>query len=131
MRRDHFHLALPSDRMEDPTKPSSSSGDSDGTATPRRISSEKGTLPWMHPTHAHININGQKLEWSSRDHRKGRHPVESGARRKIVNFLRLEWWNVSWWVAFVESFYNLANDSGLRWGLRYGLLMGFWCFYLC
>jgi hypothetical protein len=68
-----------------------------------RVRSATGTFPFLRPTHAHFHVGGQKLDWNSRDHRKGRHPVRNGERRRISTFLRLEWWNISWWVAVVCS----------------------------
>lgn len=66
-----------------------------------KVTSPLGTLPFFHPTHAHLHVHSWKLDWSSRDHRKGRHPVEHNKRRPINTFLRIEYWNISWWVAFV------------------------------
>src|SRR5436305_5785362 len=66
------------------------------------VSSARGSFPFLKPTHAHLHPDiSIKLEWNSRDHRKGRHPLERGQRRRINTFLRLEWWNISWWVAIV------------------------------
>jgi hypothetical protein len=79
---------------------------STGTEEPihKSITSPRGTLPFLRPTHAHVHFDNQKLDWNSRDHRKGRHPLEHNKRRRISTILRLEWWNISWWVAFVSPF---------------------------
>ena len=79
---------------------------STGTEEPihKSITSPRGTLPFLRPTHAHVHFDNQKLDWNSRDHRKGRHPLEHNKRRHISTILRLEWWNISWWVAFVSPF---------------------------
>ena len=66
-----------------------------------KVTSPIGAFPFFHPTHAHLHVHSQKLDWYSRDHRKGRHPVEHNKRRNINTFLRIEYWNISWWVAFV------------------------------
>ena len=92
----HFHHQIP----EDP----SNQGPKEGLT--REPSSPSGTLPWLLPTHAHFHVGGKKLQWNSRDHRKGRHPVEDGKRRRISRFFWIEWWNISWWVAFVRSLEN-------------------------
>jgi len=67
-----------------------------------RVTSRRGTIPFLKPTNAHIQLGPSlQLEWYSRDHRKGRHPLRPGERRPITTFLRIEYWNISWWVAFV------------------------------
>src|SRR5579871_309494 len=65
----------------------------------RRPSSPTGAIRFLRPTNAHFHVGGKRLEWTSRDHRKGRHPVAQGERRPISRILGLEWWNISWWVA--------------------------------
>jgi hypothetical protein len=74
-----------------------------GTEEPihKSITSPNGTFPFLRPTHAHVHFDNQKLDWNSRDHRKGLHPTQHNERRHISTILRLEWWNISWWVAFV------------------------------
>lgn len=67
-----------------------------------KVTSPNGVFPFFRPTRVHLHIHSLKLDWSSRDHRKGRHPVEHGKRRTINTFLRIEYWNISWWVAFVS-----------------------------
>jgi len=68
-----------------------------------KVTSPRGVFSFLHPTHAHLHIHSLKFDWYSRDHRKGRHPVEHGKRRPITVILRIEYWNISWWVAFVCS----------------------------
>src|SRR5579859_7315674 len=89
----HFHHRLPQ-------QPSSTNGPGDKLST--TVTSLQGTLPFLRPTHAHVHLDSQKLDWNSRDHRKGRHPLVQGHRRHISTILRLEWWNISWWVALVN-----------------------------
>ena len=95
-----FHLRVP----QDPTASADTSKLHGVKLKERdlgRVSSPKGTLPFLKPTHAYLHVAGQKLDWNSRDHRKGRHPLQHGQRRRISTFLKLEWWNISWWVAVV------------------------------
>ncbi|KAK7046904.1 hypothetical protein R3P38DRAFT_89014 [Favolaschia claudopus] len=66
---------------------------------------------FIHPTHAtlHAAAVEKPLKWTSRDHRKQRHLSEdprSGRTRrrvdtwqKLANMGRIEYWNISWWVA--------------------------------
>jgi len=68
-----------------------------------KVTSPEGVFSFLYPTRAHLHIHSLKFDWYSRDHRKGRHPVEHGKRRPITVLLRLEYWNISWWVAFVCS----------------------------
>lgn len=89
----HFQHRLPQGT------PSANEGDKFS----RAVTSPRGTLPFLLPTQAHVHFASQKLDWNSRDHRKGRHPLPAGQRRHISTILGLEWWNISWWVAFVNS----------------------------
>ncbi|KAJ7598488.1 hypothetical protein C8J56DRAFT_848328 [Mycena floridula] len=65
---------------------------------------------FFHPTHMALSQqDGDNLNWTSRDHRKGRHLARSphsGQARKsptmiqrIGHMTRIEYWNISWWVA--------------------------------
>ncbi|KAJ7253762.1 hypothetical protein B0H12DRAFT_1116515 [Mycena haematopus] len=64
---------------------------------------------FMHPTHATLVAPDQNLAWTSRDHRKNRHlaadPKTGRPRQrtttlqKLGNMRRIEYWNISWWVA--------------------------------
>ena len=92
-----FHHLLPQQSLS--SAPPSST---DSSKLSREITSPQGTLSFLRPTHAHVHFNSQKLDWNSRDHRKGRHPLPAGQRRRISTILRLEWWNISWWVALVS-----------------------------
>ena len=102
------HRGLPSDdakKLSETTNTAALEGKI-GTETPpediHRITSRTGTIAFLYPTHAHILVDSKtKLDWYSRDHRKGRHPLKEGERRTINTFLRLEYWNISWWVAMV------------------------------
>ena len=87
-----FHLRVP-DPKSSPT----------GPVLENSVTLPKGIFPFLHPTHAHIHFDTKLLDWNSRDHRKGRHPLEHGQRRRIRTILRIEWWNISWWVAVVCS----------------------------
>ncbi|CAK5272160.1 unnamed protein product [Mycena citricolor] len=72
----------------------------------------RGALPFLHPTHATLTSStGDKLRWTSRDHRKNRHVVsnprsgqprqakDDGMWTKFARMRRVEYWNISWWVA--------------------------------
>ncbi|KAJ6491261.1 hypothetical protein C8R47DRAFT_976550 [Mycena vitilis] len=64
---------------------------------------------FLHPTHATLSAADRNSEWSSRDHRKNRHIAANprtgrprrgaGILRKLANMRRIEYWNISWWVA--------------------------------
>jgi hypothetical protein len=68
---------------------------------------------FVHPTHAILVAPNQNLAWTSRDHRKNRHlatdpktgrPRQRANRlHKFANMRRIEYWNVSWWVAVVSN----------------------------
>ena len=90
-----FHHCLPAPQSQSASSTASSK-------LSREITSARGTLPFLRPTHAHVHFDSQKLDWNSRDHRKGRHPLPQGQRRRISTVLKLEWWNISWWVALVN-----------------------------
>ena len=113
-----FHLHLPALKAYYPgvaaggattpseTATSTTLEDKNGGESPaiHRVISHRGTIPFLKPTTAHIYVSpALQLEWYSRDHRKGRHPLRPGERRPITTFLRIEYWNISWWVAFVCS----------------------------
>ena len=115
----HFHLLLPIDTQ------TANSGAKESVPHSKSVSTLTGTFPFLHPTHAHIHADFERLDWNSRDHRKGRHPVRTGERRHINTFLRLEYWNISWWVAIVlfptsaaVGFSNFQSYS--LWALWYG-----------
>jgi len=111
-----FHLRIPAldayypaVSARAPTTPSETATstapeDKSGSGSPaiHRVLSHRGTIPFLKPTTAQIYLSpALQLEWYSRDHRKGRHPLRPGERRPITTFLRIEYWNISWWVAFV------------------------------
>src|SRR5277367_5166320 len=98
----HFHLRVPHDPTSD-SKSSSPDLKSSSKTDLGKVTSANGTFPFLKPTVAHFHIGGLELDWNSRDHRKGRHPIRYGTRRRISTFLRIEWWNISWWVAVVCS----------------------------
>jgi hypothetical protein len=63
----------------------------------------------IHPTHAVLaHSDGAEREWRSRSHRKHRYrPLgitnPTGAK-KLLNMFKIEYWNISWWVAWVRDF---------------------------
>nr|GAT46672.1 predicted protein [Mycena chlorophos] len=74
--------------------------------------SPHGAFSFLHPTHAVLALSSEKnLAWTSRDHRKHRHVAANpqtgqprhvdGTLRKLWNFRRIEYWNISWWVAML------------------------------
>jgi hypothetical protein len=97
-----FHLRAPNG--SDPNL------STNGPELEKTITSPRGTFPFLHPTHAHVHFDARLLDWNSRDHRKGRHPLEHGQRRRIRTILRLEWWNISWWVAVVYPSPNISLE---------------------
>ncbi|KAF8067813.1 hypothetical protein FPV67DRAFT_1669692 [Lyophyllum atratum] len=66
---------------------------------------------FIHPTHAILLRDGdESCSWTSRDHRKNRYKdlAPSQSRRsgsnvfqRLGHMTRLEYWNVSWWVAIL------------------------------
>lgn len=118
-----FHLRLPSE--------SASASPRSGETLPisKAVSSAKGTVPFLHPTHAHIHLDHTRLDWNSRDHRKGRHPLPQGQRRRIHTILRIEYWNVSWWVAVViPRFRDTSNCELFTLGSAVWVINGFLVF---
>ncbi|KAJ7201573.1 hypothetical protein GGX14DRAFT_464297 [Mycena pura] len=120
---------------------------------------------FMHPTHATLTSPlplERHLAWTSRDHRKHRHTdadPHTGRRRhspgtlsKLANMRRIEYWNISWWVAILFTvgsvvwvvngfiaflpFVNSGvaeDDSGVGWTVwlgatifEFGALAGLW-----
>lgn len=76
----------------------------------------RNALPghFFHPTRTTLahTLSAQELAWTSRDHRKNRHytTAPTGYNRhgdslmqKFGHLKRIEYWNISWWVAVVRS----------------------------
>ncbi len=69
---------------------------------------------FFHPTHAvlHDAESSSSFHWKSRDHRKNRHRARApndkydrrghGLLERLGHMRRMEYWNVSWWVAMVS-----------------------------
>lgn len=74
----------------------------------------------FHPTHATLTIeDGATQNWFSRWHRKGLYKRPSTRLRsfwlRLANMRRLEYWNVSWWVAVVRILhFAYSSDTDLR-----------------
>jgi hypothetical protein len=63
---------------------------------------------FMHPTRVMLaHTDGAEQEWRSRSHRKNRYRASVFAERsplwKFLNLFKIEYWNVSWWVAWVRA----------------------------
>jgi len=113
-RNEEFHLDNTNELS--PTPSATSSTSSVGPKLTRDITHPTGTFSFFHPTHAHLHVDSKRLNWTSRDHRKGRHPIETGKRRRISRFFGIEWWNISWWVAFVFFLCRkLADEDVYAW----------------
>jgi hypothetical protein len=119
-----LHLRLPTDSAT--AMPRSG----DALLIAKAVSSAKGSIPFLHPTHAHIHIDHTRLDWNSRNHRKGRHPAPQGQRRRIHTLLRIEYWNISWWVAVVISSFLRAflNLKLFTLGSMFWVINGFFVF---
>lgn len=83
------------------------------------------THRFFHPTHAVLSHpNHGELTWSSRAHRKHRyrtHATPSGKPRhgdtpfeRLWHLTRVEYWNISWWVAIVRSISSSLHSTTER-----------------
>jgi hypothetical protein len=62
---------------------------------------------FVHPTRALLShTEGAEREWRSRSHRKHRYRFtgdpSKGGLQKFLNMFKIEYWNISWWVAWVR-----------------------------
>ena len=70
---------------------------------------------FAHPTRAVLShSDGIDLEWRSRSHRKHRYRFSgpsppTRAYQKLLNLFKVEYWNISWWVAWVRAFLLHTN----------------------